>query len=168
MEIAAFVISCIAFIGAVFSIGWNVWTWRHSHRFDVRVRIEHEFVVVGSGKYEITVVVENLGATEEAVQAVYLLYPEHEHEEGEARLGPMSLRDTGLNLPLPPRRNVKRTYDLLAPRFAPLPYEVTAYVSLQSGGGLIASEPFKTSAEGFAVAMAGRSLSAAAEAEQQQ
>lgn len=63
MGVAAFVVGCAGFGLALVSLGWQVWTWRHQRKFDVRASIVSEYVVVGSGKFEITVVIENQGQT---------------------------------------------------------------------------------------------------------
>src|SRR5215217_4088968 len=70
MEVAAFVVGCVALLLSLFHAAWQVGTWRHAHGFNVQVPIKPEWVVVASGKYEITVVVENRGATSEAVQEI--------------------------------------------------------------------------------------------------
>ena len=65
-----------------------------------------------------------------------LVYAEHIKEYGDEtmRLGPPSLQDNNVaGSELPPKREVRRTYDLLASRFGPFPSEITAYVDLQSG-----------------------------------
>lgn len=54
VDVAAFVLACLA-------LGWQAWTWLSERRFEVQVRIEPELVEVGSGRYEITVVVEKQG-----------------------------------------------------------------------------------------------------------
>jgi hypothetical protein len=38
------VIGCLAFLLSIASLGWQVATWRHEHRFDVRVWIEDAVV----------------------------------------------------------------------------------------------------------------------------
>jgi hypothetical protein len=81
-----------------------------------------------------------------------LLYAEPEDADpGDGvRLGPPNLLDT-VGEPLPPRRNVRRTYDLLAARFmAFFPSSVTAVVLLESGK-LLRSEPLDTPADGLKV-----------------
>lgn len=151
MDVAAFVLACLA-------LGWQAWTWLSERRFEVQVRIEPELVEVGSGRYEITVVVENKGATDEALHEIWLLYAEHVDAGwvGE-KLGPPSLWDR--NLPekeLAPRRHIRRTYDLLATRFGGFPSEVTAVAVLQTGQH-IESEPYRTEAKSLALAQAGDS-----------
>jgi hypothetical protein len=44
VEIAAFLIRSVALV----SFGWQVFTWRHAQRFDVRVRIEPQLIEVTS------------------------------------------------------------------------------------------------------------------------
>jgi hypothetical protein len=145
VEIAAFVIGSVALVLSLVSFGWQVFTWRHERRFDVRVRIESELVPVAEGKYPITVVIENHGATVEAVQEVWLLYAEHydlDKEPDPVRVRPPSLQDT-TGEPLPPRRNVRRTYDLLGGTYAPFPNELTAVALLESGERVV-SKRYKT------------------------
>jgi hypothetical protein len=145
VEVAAFVIGCVALGLSVFSLGWQVFTWLHERRFDVRVRIESELIRVAEGKYPVTVVIENHGATEEAVQEVWLLYAEHYDldEPQKVTRGPPSLLDRK-SAPLAPRRNVRRTYDLLGGDYAPFPSELTAVVLLESGER-VTSKSYKTS-----------------------
>jgi hypothetical protein len=145
VEVAGLIIGCIALVVALGGLGWQVYTWRHAHRFDVRVRIEPELIPLAEKRYEVTVVVQNLGSTEEAVDSVALLYS---HDFAEVPrdgvvLGPPSLLDRN-GEPLPRRRNVRRTYDLLGARFMEyFPEQVTAVVTLESGERIV-SEPMHT------------------------
>lgn len=147
------------------SIAWQIYTWKHAQRFDVRVRIESTPTVLGGGKYEIVVVVENLGATDEAVRSIVLRYAEHAPAEGGLRHP--SLHDPNFDRQsgaLPPRHHVRRTYDLLGVRFlSVIPTRVTAYAQLESGAEWIASDPHETSMHAFGVAMLGRERTAYAE-----
>jgi hypothetical protein len=60
------------------------------------------------------------------------------------------VRDPG-GAPLPPRRNVRRTFDVLGTRFLSFfPSEVTAVVVLESGKRLD-SKPFPTSIEALRI-----------------
>jgi hypothetical protein len=158
VEVAGFVIGCIALVVALGGLGWQIYAWRHAHRFDVRVRIEPEMIPLAEKRYEVTVVVQNLGSTEEAVDSVALLYAHHHPSvpvDGIV-LGPPSLLDRK-GEPLPPRRNVRRTYDLLGTRFMEhFPEEVTAVVTLESGERIV-SEPMQTSSRSLDVAL-GRNL----------
>jgi hypothetical protein len=145
VEVAGFVIGCVALLVALGGLGWQVYTWRHAHRFDVRASVEPEMIRVGQKSYEVTVVVRNMGSTEEAVESVALLYSHHHPEvpKDAVVLGPPSLMDRK-GEPLPPRRNVRRTYDLLGSRFIEhFPEEVTAAVTLESGKRIV-SEPIQT------------------------
>lgn len=55
--------------------------------------------------------------------------------------------------PLPPRRNVRRTYDLLGSRFMEhFPEEVTAVVTLESGKRIV-SEPIQTDRRSLLLAL---------------
>jgi hypothetical protein len=65
------------------------------------------------------VVVENRGATDEAVQEIWLLFGRYRGPERGIVTGG-SVQDSK-GEPLPPRRNVRRTYDLLAGRFIEFP-----------------------------------------------
>lgn len=154
MEVAGFVIGCVAFVVALGGLCWQVYTWRHAHRFDVRASVEPEMISVGQKRYEVTVVVRNMGSTEEAVENVALLYSHHHPEvpKDGVVLGPPSLMDrTGE--PLPPRRNVRRTYDLLGSRFIEyFPEEVTAVVTLETGKRIV-SEPIQTDKRSLYVAL---------------
>lgn len=158
MEVAGFAIGCIALVVALGGLGWQIYTWRHAHRFDVRVSIEPEMIPVGQKRYEVTVVVRNMGSTEEAVESVALLYSHHHPEvpEDGVVLGLPSLLDRK-GEPLPPRRNVRRTYDLLGSQFIEhFPEEVTAVVTLESGKRIV-SEAEQTSRRSLDVAL-GRNL----------
>jgi hypothetical protein len=148
MEVAAFVIGCVAFVLSVVSLGWQMFVWRHAHKFNVRVRISSELIEPGSGKLDATVMVENLGRTDEAVQTISLLY--HASQGG---VGSVTW-DRDLSLELPPRRNVRKTYDLLAPRFMSLPITVTAHVMLETGK-TVQSEPFSVDDTSLAIAQTG-------------
>ena len=70
-------IGCVALLLSAVGLCWQVWSWRADRRFDVTARIESPMVSVGSGKYEINVIVENHGGTNEAVHEMWLLYTEH-------------------------------------------------------------------------------------------
>ena len=145
MEVAGFVIGCVALVVALGGLGWQVYTWRHAHRFDVRASVEPEMIPIAEKRYEVTVVIRNMGSTEEAVENVALLYSHHHPEvpKDGVVLGPPSLMDRR-GAPLPPRRNVRRTYDLLGSRFMEhFPEEVTAVVTLESGKRIV-SEPEQT------------------------
>lgn len=135
----------LAIYGAVVATGaavWNGLTWRWSHAFDVRVSIEAPSpfgVRVDREKYELVVVARNTGRTHEAVQEIWLRYLEHDLPETLPSLVvpvPPSEGD------LPPNRNVRKTVDLLAARFAAfVPGEITAVVRLESGRHVV-SEPY--------------------------
>jgi hypothetical protein len=66
VEVAGFVIGCVALVIALGGLGWQIYTWRHAHRFDVRIRIDPDLIPLAKKQYEVTVVVQNLGSTEEA------------------------------------------------------------------------------------------------------
>jgi hypothetical protein len=118
VQVASFVIACLALSVALGGLTWQVYTWRQAHRFDVSVSIQQDPAPVAQKRYEITVVLRNLGSSDEAVENVALLYSLHDagvSEDG-VGLGFPSLLDHKSDS-LPPRRNVRRTYDLLGSRF---------------------------------------------------
>jgi hypothetical protein len=154
VEVAAFVIGCVALGLSGLTLGWQVYTWTRDRRFDVRAVIKSDLIPVGEGRYEVAVEVTNHGRTHEALSEIWLQYSEHGPLDPDDLIP--SVRDR--NLPetdLPPRRRVRRTYDLLASRFAPFPTEVVAHVWLQSGDRVV-SPPFQTDERGRSVALAGR------------
>jgi hypothetical protein len=148
--------TALALYGAVVAsggLGWQVFQWRKSHAFDVRVTLKQELIAVGSGKYEVTVTTTNHGATNEAVQEIWLRFREHE-DELDGLLIP-SVRITRLaRSELPPDRNVRYTIDLLATRFGPFPSELTAVVLLESGRH-VESETLRTDDRSLGIAVVG-------------
>ena len=130
-------IALAAFVLAVLSLGWQIFIWKSSHVFDVRVTVEEEAGVVGSGEYPIVVVARNHGQTTEAVQEVLLRFAEHPGAD-------WSVRVRGEARELPPNRNARERIDLLASKFGIFPTELTAVVLLESGRH-VASAPFRTS-----------------------
>lgn len=154
VEVAGFVIACFALLIAGGSLGWQVFTWRQGRRMDVRVRVTADEVVVASGELNVTVTVENGGSTHEAVQEVWLLYAESAERDGANVLGPPNIRK---RMPkeagdLPPRRNVRVTFDLLGSRFIThLPTALEGIVLLESGHQ-IRSSLLEISGEDFRLA----------------
>lgn len=101
--------------------------------FDVRDRIEADLFPVGSGKYEVTGVAENHRARVEAVDTIWLV-PSRSDEHGVVVLQSGGTWDTTVaGYEVPPNRSFRRTYDLLAQRYGPIPSEITAVVELESG-----------------------------------
>jgi hypothetical protein len=154
VEVAALIISCLALLVSIGAVAWPVWTWLQDRRCDVRAHIEQQMVQVASGKFEITVVIENPGGTDEAVHTVRLLYSEHvQRGDVDAVLGPPSLWDRDVDADRLPNRHKRRTYNLLAAQSAPIPNEVTARVLLESGKHVV-SEPFKVDSRSLRYAAA--------------
>lgn len=148
-------VAWIALALSLASLGWQVYTWYQGRRFDVRLRVEHEMIEPGSGKYPITVVVENLGSTIEAVQELAVIYPER-FTQRDQRYGimlPPAIRISDIADPeVRPRRNYRHTFDLLASGFrTPIPDHVTATAVLESGE-TITSEPYEINSRALALA----------------
>jgi hypothetical protein len=155
MGTASFVIGCVAFVLSAFSVAWQVFTWQHERRFDVRVRVGSEMHRLGCGEYIVNVVVENHGETTEALQEMSLLTGHDDIGEDSSYFQSGSTWDRGATGELPPRRNLRFTYDLLASRYTAFPDEVVAVATLESGE-VVRSEPYRTDAQSFEVVMAGR------------
>jgi hypothetical protein len=170
VDVASFVIACTALALSLIGLGWQIFTWRRGRRFDIRVRIDAPMHAVGSGIYEVVVVIENHGEREEAVDSVALLYSEPEQRDGMPGPGDLwagpgsSLWDRHARGELPPRRNLRFTYDLLAGRFTPFPAEVVAVASLETGE-VVRSAPYTTSLQSLSLVMAGRERPKAADDE---
>lgn len=133
MEWAALGISIVALALSAASFLWRKYEWRQSQAFDVRDRIEADLFPVGSGKYEVTGVAENHRARVEAVDTIWLV-PSRSDEHGVVVLQSGGTWDTTVaGYEVPPNRSFRRTYDLLAQRYGPIPSEITAVVELESG-----------------------------------
>jgi hypothetical protein len=78
---------------------------------DVRVTVRPEIVGVDSGKVEFTVVATNDGATSEAVERVGL----HMFKTRDGHAGFTTYNE--LDQPLPPKLNVRHTFDLVEARY---------------------------------------------------
>lgn len=50
MEVASFVIACIALVLSVAGFGWQVFTWQRDRRYDVHVKLRAEPIEVGDNK----------------------------------------------------------------------------------------------------------------------
>lgn len=127
-------------VTGVSALSWNVYTWWWSNRFNVVVALEtaSPHGVLLEGPYEIAVTARNLGRTNEAVQEIHLLYPEHQPDDPERVLP--SVRVLIADGALPPNRNVREVVDLRT-RFSHFPVKLTAAVLLESGR-YVKSPPF--------------------------
>ena len=141
------VIAIAGFALALASLGWQFFVWWWGHAFDVQVSVEDKGVFPASRRYEIIVIVRNLGRTDEAVGEVILLYAEHE------AMGVDFSTRVAVGKELPPNREVRQPIDLLGGRFQTVfPSELTAIVALESGR-LVRSAPFRPTREHLMIAL---------------
>lgn len=134
MEIAAFIIGCVALGLSLIGLGWQIWTWFEDRKFKVTVELESLVFAPHSGEYPVTVVARNLGRTDEAVRQIWLHFAGALREDPAAPQRPASFQDGNPPRALPPRKEVRKTYNLLDEKFMGcVPAEVTAVVVLESG-----------------------------------
>ena len=92
-------------------------------------------------------VARNLGRTDEAVRQVWLEFAGTLRTHPAVAEGPVAFQDDKPPRDLPPRKEVRRTYDLLDEMFmGAFPAEVTAIVVLESGER-VSSAPLALSSE---------------------
>jgi hypothetical protein len=127
------------------SLGWTIWREVRSERSDVRVTVMTEPVPIGEGKYELTVVTRNHGKTDEVVERIGLNFLDPTVDE----MGRGAAQER-VDEPLPPRRNVRWTWNLGTQRFK-VGREYQGYAVLASGVTEL-SEWFEFSADTLRVA----------------
>jgi hypothetical protein len=112
------------------NLAWAVWHATRSERFDVRVAVGPEPVVVGAQKFELTVTARNLGKTDEAVERMGVrFYDPTATEMAEGSVSQLVSEE------LPPNRRVRFTVDLAKQRYR-LGRQYQGYVALASGRNL--------------------------------
>jgi hypothetical protein len=135
---------------SVLSIAWNVWSYFHSRRFDVRVTVRSEGVPVRlegeTPEYQLTVVVTNHGSTTEFIERVGLEFIDETAEE----MG-ISGVSKQVDKELAPNQNFRWTWDLGQQRYA-VGRKYVGTASLARGGGRLEAEPDEFDAYSLAIA----------------
>jgi hypothetical protein len=136
MDVAAFVVACVAAMISAASIGWQIYTWRRAHRFDVHLQVECRGVGFGGGRYPLHVVVTNHGGTTEWIDSV-LIQASYDRDINKKMTfyAPELVRNPARDRELAPRQRFESEFNLLSGLIGGggLPKEVRATVHFASG-----------------------------------
>ena len=121
------ILSGIAILLALGSLGWQIWTYFHSNRSDVRVTVRTEPVAIDQKELVLVVVATNHGTTTETVEKMGLRFVGDPNEA----MNESSVIKT-VDEPLPPSTNVRLEWDLGRQRFA-VGRTHTGFASLATG-----------------------------------